>query len=60
VDAHRALQQLAPQQRAVIYLTYWEDLRPQQIAELLEVGEGTVRKQLARAREHLRRILDEH
>jgi RNA polymerase sigma factor (sigma-70 family) len=59
VDAHRALQQLAPQQRAVIYLTYWEDLRPSQIAELLEVGEGTVRKQLARAREHLRRILDE-
>ena len=29
------------------------------IADLLGVGEGTVRKQLARAREQLRRILDE-
>jgi RNA polymerase sigma factor (sigma-70 family) len=57
-DAQRALQQLSPQQRAVVYLTYWDDLTPTQIAELLDVGEGTVRKQLARAREHLRRILD--
>jgi DNA-directed RNA polymerase specialized sigma24 family protein len=42
----------------VIYLTYWEDQSPAQIAGLLEVSEGTVRKQLARARDHLRRILD--
>jgi RNA polymerase sigma-70 factor (ECF subfamily) len=58
-DAQRALQQLSPQQRAVVYLTYWDDLTPTQIAELLDVSEGTVRKQLARAREQLRRILDE-
>lgn len=57
-DAQRALQQLSPQQRAVVYFTYWDDLTPAQIAELLDVGEGTVRKQLARAREQLRRILD--
>ncbi|MFZ4718783.1 MAG: RNA polymerase sigma factor [Ilumatobacteraceae bacterium] len=57
VDAHRALAQLSAQQRAVVYLTYWDDLTPTQIAELLDVGEGTVRKQLARAREQLRRIL---
>lgn len=60
VDAHRALAQLSPQQRAVVYLTYWDDLTPAQVAEALGVGEGTVRKQLARAREQLRRILDEH
>jgi RNA polymerase sigma-70 factor (ECF subfamily) len=59
VDAHRALAQLSAQQRAVVYLTYWEDCTPIQIATLLEVREGTVRKQLARAREHLRRILDD-
>jgi RNA polymerase sigma factor (sigma-70 family) len=59
IDAHRALAQLSPQQRAVVYLTYWDDLTPMQIADLLGVGEGTVRKQLARAREQLRRILDE-
>ena len=60
VDARAALNALSPQQRAVVYLTYWEDLTPAQIADLLNVGEGTVRKQLARAREALRSILDEH
>jgi RNA polymerase sigma-70 factor (ECF subfamily) len=48
---------LSPQQRAVVYLTYWDDLTPAQVAVLLAVSEGTVRKQLARARVHLRRIL---
>ena len=57
LDAQRALAGLSPQQRAVVYLTYWEDLTPAQIAALLDVTEGTVRKQLARAREQLRRIL---
>jgi len=58
IDAHRALAALSGQQRAVTYLTYWEDLAPDRIADLLGVSEGTVRKQLARARDHLRRILD--
>jgi RNA polymerase sigma factor (sigma-70 family) len=58
IDAHRALAQLSEQQRAVVYLTYWEDLAPAAIADLLDVSEGTVRKQLARARDQLRRILD--
>lgn len=60
IDAHRALSHLSPQQRAVVYFTYWDDLLPSQIAELLGVSEGTVRKQLARARDHLRRLLDAH
>jgi RNA polymerase sigma-70 factor (ECF subfamily) len=58
VDAHRALASLSEQQRAVVFLTYWEDLAPGQIADLLGISDGTVRKQLARARDHLRRILD--
>ena len=58
IDAHRALEQLSEQQRAVVYLTYWEDQSPAQVADLLGVADGTVRKQLARARDHLRRILD--
>lgn len=58
VDAHRALASLSEQQRAVVFLTYWEDLAPAQIADLLGVSDGTVRKQLARARDQLRRILD--
>jgi len=56
-DAQRALTVLSPQQRAVVYLTYWDDLTPTQVAAMLGVSEGTVRKQLARAREQLRRIL---
>jgi len=57
VDAQRALAGLSHQQRAVVFLTYWDDQTPAQIAALLGVGEGTVRKQLARAREQLRRTL---
>jgi len=60
VDAQRALAGLSPQQRAVVYLTYWDDLTPAQVADLLGVGEGTVRKQLSRAREQLRRTLGDH
>jgi RNA polymerase sigma-70 factor (ECF subfamily) len=58
LDAQRALDHLPAQQRAVVFLTYWADLTPAQAAELLDVSEGTVRKQLARARTTLRRVLD--
>jgi RNA polymerase sigma-70 factor (ECF subfamily) len=57
VDALRSLEVLSTQQRAVVYLTYWEDMTPAAIADSLGVGEGTVRKQLARAREQLRTVL---
>jgi RNA polymerase sigma-70 factor (ECF subfamily) len=57
IDAHRALAGLSAKQRAIVYLTYWDDLTPAQIGALLDVSEGTVRKQLARAREQLRRTL---
>jgi RNA polymerase sigma-70 factor (ECF subfamily) len=48
---------LSVQQRAVIYLTYWQDLSVAQVAEVLGVTDGTVRRQLARARARLRRAL---
>lgn len=54
-----AVEQLSTQQRAVIILTYWKDLPVAQVAELLGVSDGTVRKQLARARARLREVLDE-
>lgn len=55
-----ALARLSPQQRAVIHLAYWEDLTPSTVAERLGVGEGTVRRQLARARSKLSEVLDDH
>lgn len=57
IDAHRALAHLSPQQRAIVYLAYWDDLTPAQIAVTLGLSEGAVRKQLARARAHLRTVL---
>jgi RNA polymerase sigma-70 factor (ECF subfamily) len=52
-----ALKHLSEQQRAVVFLTYWDDLDPAAIGSLLGVSEGTVRKQLARGREQLRKVL---
>lgn len=52
-----ALDALSVQQRAVIYLSYWHDLSVSQIAEALDVTDGTVRRQLARARTRLRGAL---
>ena len=48
---------LSVQQRAVTYLTYWDDRSVTQVAESLGVSEGTVRRQLARARSRLREAL---
>lgn len=53
-----ALGGLSPQQRSVIHLTYWEDLTPKAIADRLGVSDGSVRRQLARARHKLREVLD--
>lgn len=54
-----ALSLLSVQQRAVVHLTYWEDLTPGEVAHRLGVSDGTVRRQLARARERLRGVLDD-
>lgn len=52
-----AFDALSVQQRAITYLTYWHDLSVSQVAEALGVGDGTVRRQLARARGRLREVL---
>lgn len=56
-DVHRALLALSPQQRAVVYLSYWDDLDSPQIAALMGIRPATVRRHLARARTHLRKAL---
>jgi RNA polymerase sigma-70 factor (ECF subfamily) len=52
-----AVSQLSHQQRAVIFLTYWADLTPATIADYLDISEGSVRKQLARGRSKLAKVL---
>ena len=52
-----AINQLSVRQRAVIYLTYWEDMTPAMVATTLDMREGTVKAQLARGRARLRKVL---
>jgi RNA polymerase sigma-70 factor (ECF subfamily) len=59
-DVVAAVAELSERQRAVVFLTYWDDLTPRAIASLLDVTEGSVRRHLARARRILRSRLDEH
>jgi DNA-directed RNA polymerase specialized sigma24 family protein len=48
---------LSVQERAVIYLTYWVDLTPAAVGDLLDLSEGAVKRYLARARAKLRKGL---
>jgi DNA-directed RNA polymerase specialized sigma24 family protein len=42
----------------VIVLTYWEDLDPATIADLLNIGEGSVKRHIARGRSRLKEVLN--
>ena len=52
-----AVATLSFRQRAVVFLAYWEDLRPVDIARRLQIGESTVHRHLSRAESRLRRLL---
>ncbi len=52
-----ALAQLAPRQRAVVVLRYYEDLTERQTAEVLGVAVGTVKSQARDALTRLRALL---
>lgn len=58
-DVTAALVNLSPQQRACIWLAYWEDLDASRISERLGIAEGTVKSHLARARARLREVIGE-
>jgi len=48
---------LSQQQRACVFLTYWEDLSVAEVADRLGIEEGSVKQHLFRARERLREVL---
>jgi RNA polymerase sigma factor (sigma-70 family) len=55
----QALGKLAPRQRAVVVLRYYEHLSEAEIAETLGVRPGTVKSQCAAALARLRLLLSE-
>ncbi|HLT95176.1 MAG TPA: RNA polymerase sigma factor [Acidimicrobiia bacterium] len=58
VDVLAAVDRLSVQQRAVVVLTYWEDLRASEVGARLGISEGSVKRHLNRARSRLREYLD--
>jgi len=59
VALHRALGVLAPRQRAVIVLRYYEDLTETQTADALGISVGTVKSQTRDALRRLRESIPE-
>ena len=57
VDVLDAVNRLAVQQRAAVFLTYWEDLTPEAVAERMGISVGSVKRHLARARKRLGELL---
>ena len=57
-DVAATVAKLPVQQRAAIYLVYWEGLEPSEAAAVIGVQPGTIRRYLHLARSQLRRHLD--
>ena len=58
-DVRAAMADLDVRSRGVLFLTYWADLTPDEIAPLLDISASTVRRDLGRAQRKLRRTLDD-
>ncbi len=56
-DVLDAISRLSVRQRAVVFLTYWSDLEPRSIGELIGVSQRTVERELTTARRLLERML---
>lgn len=57
IEVLDAVERLSVQQRAAVFLTYWEDLSPDVVAQRMGVSIGTVKRHLARARKRLGELL---
>lgn len=58
-EVRDAVGSLSPRQRAVVFLTYWEDLDERAVAQRLDISVGSVRQHLHRAKQKIGRQLDD-
>jgi len=56
-DIARVVATLTPQQRAIVHLVYWEDRSLPATAAALGISVGSVKQQLDRARNRLRKVI---
>jgi RNA polymerase sigma-70 factor (ECF subfamily) len=57
LDVLVALRKISERQRAVVHLTYWEDLTTSDIASLLDLSIRTIERELSLARRRLEALL---
>lgn len=57
-DLRLALKKLRVQERELLFMAYWEDLAPEEMAAILGCQLSTLRMRLSRARTALKRALD--
>jgi len=57
VDVLQALDSLSERQRAVVVLAYWESMTTSEIGDALGISPGSVKRHLARAKNHLKKLL---
>jgi RNA polymerase sigma factor (sigma-70 family) len=57
IDVWEAMGRLSVPQRACVFLRYWEGMTTVEIAEELAMSNRSVRRQIARAKTTLQRIL---
>ena len=56
-DVWVAMKQLSPRQRAVVHLRFYEDMRERDVAEMLGMSLGSVKKHTDRALQKMRGLL---